>query len=157
MVLNQWIYCIIINLIPSVTLPTPYYSRAFSVFHYAFLLHRCNVFHYYSLSIISSLHPPPCYWKIWYYIYIVYCISVYLYMIMFAFVYTLMFWTYLPHMKENMWTLSSEPGLLYLPWWFQVPFTWPAFTCKWHFLTPFISCRASELFLFLSYCVVVLQ
>jgi hypothetical protein len=80
------------------------------------------------------------------------------YMFMFTFVYTFIFWICLPHMKENMW--PYEPGLLCLTWCSPFPsiylkqhnfillYGWVTLHCVQipHFLNPLISCRASRLF-----------
>jgi hypothetical protein len=53
---HPWMYCTLIRLTPSITLPYPFhnshYPTVFSAFHYAIFLYRCNVFLYYSLSVI---------------------------------------------------------------------------------------------------------
>jgi hypothetical protein len=55
MACHLWIHYTLIRLTPFITLPSLF---PFSVFCYAFLQHTCNVFQYYSLSIISLFLTP---------------------------------------------------------------------------------------------------
>jgi hypothetical protein len=128
---------------------TPYYSVAFSAFHCAILLHRCNVFQYCSFSIIlfSSPSSPYCPQTVPLLETCVY-LSIYLS--------DHIFWIY--HIWEKTCDLCLlEPGFLCLTWWSPIPFI----TCKWHnfilyhwiifhmyiyHVNPFMSCRTSGCF-----------
>jgi hypothetical protein len=63
MIFHQWIFCTLIRITPSITFSPiplcPYYSTAFSVFHYIIYIHRCSIFWYHSLSFILFPFSPP--------------------------------------------------------------------------------------------------
>jgi hypothetical protein len=97
MVFYLWIYCTLISLIPTITLPYHihlilYYSKAFSSFFMPSSFTDAmyvNIIH--SLLLSFHLSPPPSHSN-----------SPTIGIFMFVSVYMFIFWVHLPHMRENL-------------------------------------------------------
>jgi hypothetical protein len=131
-------------------LPTPNYSIAFSAFlscHLTIKMQGASILFtlchslFFLLSLVPSNNPA---------ITDMFFIYMYIDIIMFVFVYTFIFWVYLPHVGEK------KSGLLHLAWLSPGPsiYLQIKFYCVYRpqFLNLFISCRVPVLFPQLGDC-----
>jgi hypothetical protein len=148
----MYLYCILIRLtrllfIYSFSITLLFcYSTAFSAFHYAIFIQRCNAFLYHSvlfavpfLPLSSSLRQNVCYNHVLPLpLFACIFISMYAYKIIYVLMYAFLFYAYIYLLLFHIWGKTRnlcpfEAGLLCLTWWSPVPSIYLQMT-QFHFI-----------------------